>query len=126
MSVFLVACNEEADFSSSPSLRLEFSRDTIAFDTVFTTVGSPTAGLVVHNRNKEALRVSNVRLASGGASGFNVLVDGQYGTSMSNLEIMGKDSMFVYASVELGRNGAEAPVVVEDSLIFTLESGVQQ
>ena len=126
MSVFLVACNEEADFSSSPSLRLEFSRDTIAFDTVFTTVGSPTAGLVVHNRNKEALRVSNVRLASGGASGFNVLVDGQYGTSMSNLEIMGKDSIFVYASVELGRNGVEAPVVVEDSLIFTLESGVQQ
>lgn len=66
MSVFLAACSEDADFSVSPSLRLEFSRDTIAFDTVFTAVGSPSSGLVVRNRNGEGLRISNVALASGG------------------------------------------------------------
>ena len=126
MSVLLVACSEDADFSASPSLRLEFSRDTIAFDTLFTTVGSPTAGLVVRNRNSDALRISNVRLGSGGDSGFSVLVDGQYGSSMSDLEIRGKDSIFVYAAVELERNGADVPLMVKDSLIFTLESGVQQ
>ncbi len=126
MSVFLAACSEDTDFSSSSSLRLEFSRDTIAFDTLFTEVGSPTAGLVVRNRNSDGLRISNVRLASGGASGFSVLVDGQYGASMNDLEIRGKDSIFVYASVELERNGADVPLVVTDSLLFTLESGVQQ
>ena len=126
MSVLLAACSEDTDFSASPSLRLEFSRDTIAFDTLFTTVGSPTAGLVVRNRNSDALRISNVRLGSGGSSGFSVLVDGQYGSSMSDLEIRGKDSIFVYAAVELERNGADVPLMVKDSLIFTLESGVQQ
>ena len=126
MSVLLVACSEDTDFSSSPSLRLEFSKDTVAFDTLFTTVGSPTAGLVVRNRNSDALRISNVRLASGGESGFSVLVDGQYGTSMNDLEIRGKDSIFVYASVELEKNGADVPLMVKDSLLFTLESGVQQ
>ena len=126
MSVLLVACSEDIDFSSSPSLRLEFSKDTVAFDTLFTTVGSPTAGLVVRNRNSDALRISNVRLASGGESGFSVLVDGQYGTSMNDLEIRGKDSIFVYASVELEKNGADVPLMVKDSLLFTLESGVQQ
>lgn len=126
MSVILVACSEDADFSASPSYRLEFSRDTIAFDTVFTDVGSPTYGLVVRNRNKEGIRISNARLASGGHSGFSVLVDGQYGASMNNLEVRAKDSIFVYASVELERNGADVPLVVEDSLLFTLESGVQQ
>lgn len=126
MSVLLAACSEDADFSASPSLRLEFSRDTIAFDTLFTTVGSPTAGLVVRNRNSDALRISNVRLGSGGDSGFSVLVDGQYGSSMNDLEIRGKDSIFVYAAVELERNGADVPLMVKDSLIFTLESGVQQ
>ena len=127
MSVFLVAsCSEDAGFSVSPLLRLEFSRDTIAFDTVFTAVGSPTSGLVVRNRNKDGLRISNVRLASGGESGFSVLVDGQYGPSMNGLEVRGKDSIYVFASVELERNGADVPIVVEDSLIFTLESGVQQ
>ena len=126
MSVLLAACSEDTDFSASPSLRLEFSRDTIAFDTLFTTVGSPTAGLVVRNRNSDALRISNVRLGSGGDSGFSVLVDGQYGSSMSDHEIRGKDSIFVYAAVELERNGADVPLMVKDSLIFTLESGVQQ
>ena len=126
MSVFLVACSEDTGFSVSPLMRLEFSRDTIAFDTIFTAVGSPTSGLVVRNRNKDGLRISNVRLASGGESGFSVLVDGQYGPSMNGLEIRGKDSVYVFASVELERNGADVPIVVEDSLIFTLESGVQQ
>ena len=124
--VFLVACDEDAGFSSSPSLRLEFSSDTISFDTLFTAVGSPTSGVVVRNRNSDALRISNVRLAGGDASGFSVLVDGQYGTSMNDLEIRAKDSIFVYASVELERNGADVPLMVKDSLLFTLESGVQQ
>ncbi len=124
--VLLAACSEDTGFSASPSLRLSFSSDTIAFDTIFTSVGSPTAGIAVHNRNSNALRISNVMLASGGHSGFNVLVDGQYGTSMDGLEIMGKDSIFVYASVCLERNGEDLPLLVKDSLLFTLESGVQQ
>lgn len=126
MSVFFVACNEDAGFSSSPSLRLEFSADTISFDTLFTDRMSPSAGVVVYNRNKNALRISDVRLASGGTSGFSVLVDGQYGVSMSDLEVRAKDSLFVLASVKLDRNGLDTPLTVKDSLLFTLESGVTQ
>ncbi len=122
----LVACDEEAGFSVNPSLRLSFSRDTITFDTIFTTVGSPTAGLLVHNYNRESLRIRNVMLGSGGQSGFNVLVDGQYGTNINDIEVRAKDSIFVYASVRLESNGADVPLQVKDSLLFTLESGVQQ
>lgn len=126
MSVFFVACSEDAGFSSSPSLKLEFSEDTISFDTLFTDCISPSAVFLVHNRNKNALRISDVRLASGGASGFDVLVDGQYGPVMRDLEIRAKDSLFVAASVKLDRNGLDVPYMVKDSLIFTLESGVVQ
>lgn len=126
MSVFFVACNEDAGFSSSPSLRLEFSSDTISFDTLFTDRVSPSAMFTVRNRNKNSLRISEVRLASGGSSGFNVLVDGQYGTVMRDLEIRAKDSLFVVASVKLERNGLDTPCQVRDSLLFTLESGVVQ
>lgn len=126
MSVFLVACNEDTGFSSSPSLRLEFSADTISFDTLFTDRISPSAGVVVYNRNKNVLRISDVRLASGGASGFSMIVDGQYGNQMRDLEVRAKDSLFVLASVKLDRNGLEGPLLVKDSLLFTLESGVVQ
>ena len=126
LSVSLVACNEDTGFSASPLLRLSFSKDTLAFDTIFTTVGSPTQGLVVHNRNSNALRISDITLAGGEQSGFNVLVDGQYGTGIKDVEVRGKDSIFVYTSVCLERNGAQAPLLVKDSLLFTLESGVRQ
>ena len=126
LSVFLGSCVEDADFSSSPSLRLEFSCDTVSFDTLFSEVMSPTAKFLVRNRNDKSLRISNVQLAGGSASSFSVLVDGQYGTSMNNIEIRAKDSLYVLASVTVDRNGGDAPLMVKDSLVFTLESGVQQ
>ena len=126
MSVCLVSCNEAPDFSSSPSLRLEFSCDTVSFDTLFSEVMSPTAKFLVRNNNDKALRIGNVQLAGGGVSPFSVLVDGQYGTSMDNLEIRALDSLYVLASVTVDRNGGDVPLMVKDSLVFTLESGVQQ
>lgn len=33
------------DFTTSPSVRLRFSTDTVSFDTVFTDLGTPTARL---------------------------------------------------------------------------------
>ena len=126
MSVFLVACNEDAGFSSAPDLRLEFSCDTVTFDTLFTYQASPTAMFVVHNRNKNSLRINDIRLASGGESGFNVLVDGEPGDVVHDIEIRAKDSMYVLASVKLDRNGVDTPLMVKDSLLFTLESGVGQ
>ena len=126
LSVVLGSCVEDADFSSSPSLRLEFSCDTVSFDTLFSEVMSPTAKFLVRNRNDKSLRISNVQLAGGSASSFSVLVDGQYGTSMNDLEIRAKDSLYVLASVTVDRNGGDVPFMVKDSLVFSLESGVQQ
>lgn len=125
-SALLASCSEEADFSASPQYRLEFSSDTVSFDTLFTSVGSPTAAFVVRNRNGKSLRVSSVELASGGNSGFSVLVDGQYGSLMTGLEVRAKDSIFVLASVRLANNGVPEPVAVRDTLLFNLESGLQQ
>ena len=126
MSVLLGSCVEEADFSSNPTLRLEFSCDTVSFDTLFSEVMSPTAKFLVRNRNEKSLRISSVQLYGGGASPFSVLVDGQYGTSMHDLELRARDSLYVLASVTVDRGGSDVPFMVKDSLVFTLESGVQQ
>lgn len=127
MSAFLVvSCSEDADFSSSPDLRLEFSCDTLSFDTLFTTVGSPTGIMKVYNRNGSSLRIASVSLAGGGASGFRVNVDGQHSDYISDLEIRKNDSLYVFVEATLPENHGETPLVVSDSLVFTLESGVQQ
>ena len=41
---------------------LEFSTDTLRFDTVFTELGSATRSFRVRNNNDLAVRISNVRL----------------------------------------------------------------
>ena len=126
LSILLGACVEDFEYSSDPSLQLEFSCDTISFDTLFSEVMSPTAKFLVHNRSSKSLRINSVRLYGGDASPFSVLVDGQYGALMHNLEIRAKDSLYVLASVTVDRHGNDIPFLVKDSLIFTLESGVEQ
>lgn len=126
ISALLASCSEEADFSSNPQYTLEFSSDTVSFDTLFTAVKSPTATFVVRNRNSKSLRINSVQLASGGESGFSVLVDGQWGSLMQGLEVRAKDSIFVLASVSLQRNGNNGLHTVRDTLLFGLESGIQQ
>ena len=126
MSVFLVACSEDADFSVSPSLRLEFSCDTLMLDTLFTSIGSPTAVVKVYNRNNSSLRLNSVTTKSGGASGFRINVDGEYADVVRDVEIRKNDSMYVFVEATLDRNSADAPLLVTDSLLFMLESGVEQ
>ena len=126
VSVFVVACSDDADFSSDPSLRLEFSGDTISFDTLFTEIGSPTASFTVFNRNGSSLRVNSVALGGGDSSPFRVNVDGQYGNDIRDVEIRKNDSIFVFVNVALDRNDRDIPFEVRDSLVFTLESGHRQ
>ena len=126
LSVFIVACDDDTDFSSSPTHLLQFSSDTITFDTLFTETTSFTASFLVHNRNGSSLRVSSVMLGGGADSPFRVNVDGQHGNNIRDVEIGEEDSVFVFVDVNLDRNSADVPFTVRDSLVFTLESGVRQ
>ena len=125
-TVIIAACSDYDDFSTSPLHRLTFSCDTISFDTLFTTIASPSNGAMVYNRNKKDLRIASVELMSDGESGFRVLVDGQYGGYMRDLEIRSKDSLYLFCEITPPANGEPQPQQVIDTLRFTLESGVQQ
>lgn len=126
LSVFVANCSDDADFSSSSDLSLEFSSDTVSFDTVFTGIGSSTASFLVYNRNSSSLRIDNVKLAGGENSSFRVNVDGQYGCYISDLEIRKNDSIFVFVDVNVDKNDSDIPLIVTDSLVFALESGIKQ
>ena len=62
--VLLAACTEKETWCSDDSMKLEFSKDTVAFDTIVATVGSSTKTLVVYNKNKKGMRVK-VTVAEG-------------------------------------------------------------
>lgn len=121
----LAGCQENDVYSSESRYRLEFSQDTISFDTVFSGIGSWTEALLVYNRNDVGLNL-DVTLAGGASGSFRLNVDGQSGTSVTGLQIAAHDSMYCFVSVTTSEQGSDLPLLVEDSIRFILESGVIQ
>ena len=127
----LVACDDDDNFSSSSTLRLTFETDTLQMDTVFSRSASSTYSFWVYNNNNDGLRLSSVRLAKGNQTGLRVNVDGSYldnsnGSQVSNLEIRRKDSLLVFVELTPADTHQLEPRILEDDLVFTLESGTVQ
>lgn len=109
------SCKKDAFFSKG---NLAFSKDTVVFDTVFTTIGSTTQQLKIYNRENNTVVIEEVELMGGSASPFRVNLDGLQGTHFSSLELESKDSLFMFVEVTLDPNGDTLPMVVEDSIRF--------
>jgi hypothetical protein len=114
----LTSCIED-DFTTSPSEVMTFSVDTLDIGTIFTEEGSTTHRFVVYNRNSKMLNISNISLSGENAQYFRLNVDGMSGREFSDVEIRGKDSIFVFVEVTLPANGVDLPTDVTASLDFT-------
>ena len=124
--ILVCSCNDEEEFTSNRNSTLSFSTDTVSFDTLFVEVTSTTERFCIYNHNSKGLRISNARLESGGTSGFMMNVDGQNGSTIKDIQVYGKDSAFVFVKVNIPTQPSMKPTKVEDAIIFTLESGVEQ
>ena len=127
----LVACEDDDSFSASTGLRLTFSVDTLQMDTVFSRTPSSTYAFWVHNQNDDGIRLSMVKLRRGNQSGFRVNVDGVYldnsnGSQTSDVEIRRNDSILVFVELTATETRQTEPQLVEDDLLFLLESGTEQ
>lgn len=131
MLMLLSACNDDDSFTTSSSNQLTFSNDTVRLDTVFSKIPTATKTFWVYNRSGNGIRCTNIRLAKGNQTGFRVNVDGTYlgqtsGFQVNDIEIRNKDSIRVFVELTSPTNDKTDPQLVEDDLVFTLESGVQQ
>lgn len=125
------SCEDAVSFTADRGALLSFSADTVQFDTVISTIGSSTRQLMVYNRNSDGLRITSVHLKKGDVTPFRVNVDGSYlepesGARAFDFEVRKGDSIRVFAEVTMPENGQDAPVAMNDTLIFSLESGVEQ
>lgn len=115
----------KVQFSDDPTLKLEFSSDTVLFDTVFTTIGSVTLPLKVYNRNQEALRIDEIALNGGSDSPFRVNIDGEIGPSVTDWPLLAEDSMWIFLEVTVDPNSEQTPFVIEDELRFNANGAEQ-
>lgn len=96
--ISLTSCRNEFDFESRNG-GLEFSKDTVYLDTVFTDIGSSTYTLKVYNRSDKNISIPSLELGKGMASKYRLMVDGMAGQVFKNVEMLAKDSMYIFVSV---------------------------
>ena len=127
----LTACSDNDSFTTSRSNLLTFSVDTVKMDTVFSTVASSTYTFWVYNYSGDGIRLNTVRLQNGNQTGFRVNVDGSYldnmlGSVVTDLEVRKGDSIRVFVELMAAETRQTDPQLIEDDLVFSLESGAEQ
>ncbi|MFW6246517.1 MAG: hypothetical protein ACOC13_03580, partial [Tangfeifania sp.] len=122
--VSLFSCEDES-YMNSPDAQIQFSNDTITFDTIFTTIGSTTQHLRVYNPYDEDILISRIRVAGGDFSNFRLNIDGKSTNEAYEIEVPARDSIFIFVEVKIDPTGQNLPMVVQDSIEFTTNSNLQ-
>ena len=125
------ACKIEDEFTTDPSAKLQFSVDTIYFDTVFTQLDSSgvrpvsvTQQIRVINPNKNAVK-TNIRLSGNFPSVFRLNIDGQSTSQVYGKEIYGKDSLIIFVQCYIPAGSQNLPFIVADQILFETNGNIQ-
>ncbi len=124
-AMLFFACHPERTYMEDSDARLEFTLDTLFFDTVFTTIGTVTKSFRIKNPHRDFVKIQEVNLAGGGSSVFRMNVDGVPGTSFSGLEIAPGDSMYVFVEATLEPNNSSDVLRIQDSIVFLTNGNTQ-
>ncbi len=106
--------------------KIQFSQDSVLFDTVFTSIGSTTKHFHIANPNNQKIKVSSIQLAGGSGSAFKLNVDGSPGTFFEDIEIAAHDSIYVFVQVNINPGNVNSPFIIRDSLIVSVNGNQQQ
>ncbi|WP_455498152.1 hypothetical protein [Coprobacter sp.] len=123
-SFVLSGCFDE-NFSNDPNDHLTFSTDIVKFDTIFTQRGTATLSFKVYNHAKKSLKIESVTLADAANSGFFINVDGSKGPVIRDLEVRGRDSLYVFVEANVDPANQNSPLLIKDSIVF-ITNGVRQ
>jgi hypothetical protein len=114
--IFISSCRK--DFSTIPSFgNLEFSKDTIFLDTIFTNIGSATYNLKVYNRGNNSITIPKIGLENGISSNYRLNVDGIPGKEFNDIDILAKDSIYVFVETTIDANNVPDPLYT-DRILF--------
>ena len=113
----LMSCHRNQKIESTD--RLNYSTDTIFFDTVFTSIGSVTKTLKFYNPHSANMPIDAIQLRGGDHSPFRIAVDGDNGSSFQKIEVPAGDSVYVFVEVTIDPNNEAFPFIAEDYIDFS-------
>lgn len=111
---------------TNPDAQINFSADSVLFDTVFAQAGSATRQIRVINNNSQRINISSINLEKGNGTSFIVNVDGASGKSFTDVEILAHDSIFIFIQVYVNPTLSNTPVIIDDNLVFSVNGNTQK
>jgi hypothetical protein len=118
------SCRKENLITQSDAM-LEFSMDTLFFDTIFTTRGSMTKKFMVYNPHEKSIKISSIRLSQGNSSPYRINIDGEASHEISDYVMLPNDSMYIFVDVTIDPNSDLLPFIVKDSISFETNGNYQ-
>lgn len=120
LALFVWSCDPDDNFLVGSEVEINFSTDTLRFDTVFTQVGSATRSFTVRNNADRPVRIDKISIAGSSGVRFRMNVDGLPGNDQRDIEIWPNDSIHVFVEVTIDPNQPTnlSPYVVEDHIVF--------
>lgn len=120
------SCRSDFD-TVEASGNLEFSRDTVFLDTVFSNLSTATYSFKVYNRTGEDIHIPAISLENGENSLYRLNVDGRAGNSFENVEILARDSIYIFIETTVPSEALEEnEFLYVDKLQFLSRAHVQK
>ena len=126
MMMIHYACDDESIIADS-NAQLEFSLDTLRFDTVFTEIGSATRSFRIINPHSERIVISAIELGGETTNQFRLNIDGIPTSSATDVTILPNDSLWVFVEVTVNPDLplSSSPFIIEEQVFF-LTNGNEQ
>ncbi|MDQ3290011.1 MAG: hypothetical protein M3Q05_01845, partial [Bacteroidota bacterium] len=122
----LTSCEpKEEIITTDNNVRLEFSTDSIKFDTVFVNTTSVSRSIWVYNRRPNAVKIAEIKLEQANPA-FQLIVDGQETRQANNVLLRGQDSLLVIVKVNIPATQDTAAFIQTDALSFLTNANQQR
>lgn len=106
---------------------MEFSKDTVLLDTVFTSIGSSTYTLKVYNPSDHDINIPTIGLKQGDNSKYRLNVDGEAGYHFTNTPLFAHDSLYIFIEVTYHIQEQEPKeFLYSDAIQFDNENHLQE
>ncbi len=120
----LTACDKD-NHEDNPNFQLEFSADTITFDTLITGKVSTTQRLKIYNNSDKKIRINTLQLQHPD-SPYHLNINGINSNNFTDITIAKNDSIFVFIAVDLTDKNSSTARLLEDNILLNTNNSQQK
>ena len=126
MGLLFNSCRDEPVYSGNNAM-ISTSMDTLTFDTVFTQIGTTTKFFKIYNEEEATIFIDEISLVDQ-TGHFRMNVDGTSGNTAKDVQIAGKDSIYVFveATVDPDQPLDISPFFIEDLVDIKIDESITQ